>query len=1030
VTVSGQALQMLTGLPAWQVTEVPRSDNDQAFAGAADAGMDLRVQALASAYGHGRPVAFAWLRDRPGGPVRVLAAGAGLIGGDDCGQALLTLPPGSRGIALPDGEAVTALADLPCWKRIGGVTDALLADSRHNDGSGPSLESGLLSAWLDAFAWLVLAEPVGQKIINDLAAGAAHEQLQAENSSAPRSRLAARRAGARHEELRQAVMSGLWRVHLLAAGLTPDAAERVARLVCMSADLRGLPYALSPGDHCGSLSEALRAESGPRPAPRPRPTPPLRDSLGRSPLDIPMGEQWNAAAAGQWPQAGYTPGPAEAARLADDERDTPVPQSPVTGSTQLLAALARAPEREVPGLRFMLRPAFDVTPETTPAIGNGQYTAGIMAGAVLDGNRVPAGTLTLSLASLNRHVFVTGATGAGKSQTIRNLLEQAAYAGIPWMVVEPAKSEYKLMAARIPHAEVIRIRPGDLDQSAAGINPLEPAIGPDESRFALQIHADLLRELFLAAFQAEEPFPQVLASALSRCYETFGWDLVTGKPAVAGVRPVYPGLEDLQSAAIAVVDEIGYGREVRDNIRGFVTVRIGSLRLGTTGRFLDGGHPIDFAALLDRNVVLEIEDAGDERDKAFLMGAVLIRLTEHLRLRHRTEPTGEARLRHLTVIEEAHRLLRQPPPGAGSGPAAHAVEMFADLLAEVRAYGEGLIVAEQIPSKLVLDVVKNTGIKIAHRLPAADDRAVVGATMNLTDAQSRYLVTLVPGEAAVHADGMDFSVLARMPDGTSRESVLVVPASPEPVIGRRSLTCGADCQASPCTLARMRAAQRAGTAGAKITLWAELSVVAHLTGWPMPRPVASFTAELAAMDTRLRDCAISHAVDAAVASRIPAIAARVSSVALAVHVADAMRQAIITSTTGCDREEPQYLAPPFKWMRVHAVLKSASPGSGRHPRSSEWETAYCESIPGATAAAQARLIRRRYTLDQSDTRAVTTVIWGTRPRPAIEQAIGASPASSDWPARLTSALSAFTRLPWPRKLLVRPSATPERPGRR
>ena len=94
---------------------------------------------------------------------------------------------------------------------------------------------------------------------------------------------------------------------------------------------------------------------------------------------------------------------------------------------------------------------------------------------------------------------------------------------------------------------------------------------------------------------------------------------------------------------MAVVSEIGYGREVADNVRGFVTVRIGSLRLGTAGRFLDGGHPLDFGALLDGNVVLEIEDAGDDRDKAFLMGAVLIRLTEHLRLRQRAE--GPARRR-------------------------------------------------------------------------------------------------------------------------------------------------------------------------------------------------------------------------------------------------------------------------------------------------------------------------------------------------------------------------------------------------
>ena len=243
----------------------------------------------------------------------------------------------------------------------------------------------------------------------------------------------------------------------------------------------------------------------------------------------------------------------------------------------------------------------------------------------------------------------------------------------------------------------------------------------------------------------------------------------------------YPTLESLQATAVGVVEEIGYGREITDNVRGFVTVRISSLRQGTTGRFLQGGHPLDFTRLLDANVVLEIEDVGDDRDKAFLMGSVLIRLAEHLRLRQRAEGATPPRLRHLSVFEEAHRLLRQPR--APGGAAAHAVEMFAGLLAEIRAYGEGLIIAEQIPSKLIPDVIKNTAVKIVHRLPAADDRQAVGATMNLTEDQSAYLVTLTPGEAAVFTDGMDYPLLTRMPDGTSRETAGPASAgSPAPLI--------------------------------------------------------------------------------------------------------------------------------------------------------------------------------------------------------------------------------------------------------
>ena len=109
--------------------------------------------------------------------------------------------------------------------------------------------------------------------------------------------------------------------------------------------------------------------------------------------------------------------------------------APFYGSTALLAALVRPPEAEVPGVRFALRPDFDVTPE----VSAGTRCGGIQLGEVLDRNLMPAGPFTISAGSLNRHVFVCGATGAGKSQTVRCLLEAATERGIPWLVVEPPR---------------------------------------------------------------------------------------------------------------------------------------------------------------------------------------------------------------------------------------------------------------------------------------------------------------------------------------------------------------------------------------------------------------------------------------------------------------------------------------------------------------------------------------------------------------------------------------------------------------
>ena len=374
---------------------------------------------------------------------------------------------------------------------------------------------------------------------------------------------------------------------------------------------------------------------------------------------------------------------------------------------------------------------------------------------------------------------------------------------------------------------------------------------------------------------------------------------------------------------------------------------------------------LDMAALLKRNVVLEIEDVGDDADKAFLMGTALIRLAGYLRMRQREEGPSPPRLQHLTIIEEAHRLLRNPQ--GRTGPAAHAVEMFAALLAEVRAYGEGLVIAEQIPAKLIPDVIKNTAVKIVHRLPAADDRAVVGATMNLTEPQSQYLVTLTPGEAAVFTDGMDYPLLARMPDGTARETTTpAITASPETLTHRRSPSCGRTCQAAACTLRQIRAAQRVTESDPRITLWAELTILAHLTGWTMPMPAAPFTAALLTMDTRLRDCALSVAADEAAAARTPVIATRVSAPGLAQHATAAMRAALDDHRWLCEPAEPAYLAPCYRWALVRDSLQATyrqDADADRHPSSTDWEDNLRPADPRRhmrrSARNRATLVRRR-----------------------------------------------------------------------
>ncbi|HEX4288833.1 MAG TPA: ATP-binding protein [Trebonia sp.] len=882
------------GCAAYRITEIPRRP-DPAQAGPArpdggDQGRPQRAAALVAAYhaGIAKPagtVAFGWVRAAAGGPVLMIAAGDALVGsvGPADGEVLLALPGGARGTALPPAELAGLLGRVGRWREVAGISDGLLAlpgESGTTGASGApgraglSLDEGLLGSWTGPFGWLVTAEPVTPAELRALSEEIALRQRIAEGSADrfPERAAQARRLRERHAELQRGRSTGLWRITIAAGGTDEPSAARIAGLLCASADLDGLPYALSPA----------------------------------------------------------LPGPGSALEPGGDA----VPASPFYGSTQLLAALARPPESEVPGVRLALRPDFDVTPEQPAGCAPGEPT-GIELGEILDRNLRAAGPLVLPRDSLNRHVFVCGATGAGKSQTVRSLLEAATRRGIPWLVVEPAKAEYRLMAARLPGTEVIRIRPGEPDAIAAGLNPLEPAAGQGGARFPLQTHADLVRALFIASFRSEEPFPQVLSAALGRVYEDSGWDLALGEQADGG-RPdaAYPTLTALQGAAERVVTEIGYSQRVTDDVLGFIRVRLASLRHGTTGRFLEGGHPIDFAALLGRNVVLEIEDVGDDADKAFLMGAVLIRLAEHLRLVHRTAPAGAGGLRHLTVVEEAHRLLRRAEPAGqagGGGAAGHAVEMFAGLLAEIRAYGEGLIIAEQIPARLVPDVIKNTAVKIVHRLPAADDREAVGATINASPSQSRYLVTLPPGQAAVFSDGMDFPILVQVRDGSAREAGSAAAAGDaRAVVHPRSATCGAECRARPCTLRDLRAAQRALDGPGLIRPWAELAVLAHLTGWPTPVPRPATLAAIAALPARVRQCALSHAADAAVAARGAVIA---DPAALAAHVGAAVTARLERSEWLCLPDEPQWLlaGPVTEEAAFGAARPSAIEGAGPLP---------------------------------------------------------------------------------------------------
>ena len=821
------------------------------------------LPAALAAAGRGRPFVAGWLSRGAGSPLELITNAAAAEpahpapapppGLPDPGGRPLLHPPGSRGV--PAGPGWLAAWDSLVWVLCPGRQAAPLA----GPGARPPLEPAqptLFEAALAAltgrpFGWLVVAEPT--ELLDAEIAELRTQVNVLRRHDEEQSRFGAERTQRRLAELDAFREAGLWEVRVLAGAATEADAALLAPVLAGSVDLSRHPYRLVTGKAPYRLAEALRAKAA--------------DALGEA-------------------------------------------RAPFPATAGVLAALTGLPRLEVPGLRVVDAGHFDLTSETGDATGGGGTDAAeppgqagpvgraraagaLRLGMILDGLDRPVGEFAVPLPTLNRHALVTGATGAGKSQTVRHLLEQLAAAGLPWLVIEPVKSEYPAVAGRlagppgggpagpVPGAAVTVINPADPAAIPFSVNPLAPEPG-----YPVQAHIDMVRALFLAAFDADEPFPQIMAQALQRVYEECGWDVVTGgRVPGAAAGPVIPTLAQLQQAALAVIEEVGYGAQLRADVRGFVDVRLRSLRIGSAGRFFEGGHPGDVAALLGRNVVLAIEDVANDEDKAFLMGTLIIRLVEHLRLRARA---GQREgLRHVIVIEEAHRLLRAGREGRAS---AHAVELFASMLAEIRAYGEGLVIAEQIPAKLVPDAVKNTALKVVHRLPARDDRDLVGAAMNLDEDQSRQVVSLPPGVAAVFADGMDRPVRVRVPFGGDREAA--APGPPPPLVGRRSPACGPVCTGErACTLLDMRRAELlasadpaapAGEPGeAWLRLWAETLVLAFLTGRARPAVPAALRRWWPGLDRRLRECLLATVLDRAVRSRALAIRTAYDPAALA-----------------------------------------------------------------------------------------------------------------------------------------------------
>ncbi|MCX6925398.1 MAG: hypothetical protein NT154_19640, partial [Verrucomicrobia bacterium] len=443
-------------------------------------------------------------------------------------------------------------------------------------------------------------------------------------------------------------------------------------------------------------------------------------------------------------------------------------QPPLTRlTTAEAAALARLPGEELSGYRLRERVQFAVSP---PEVLQPDKVA---IGTIMDEQQNTGNWFEIGRDDLCMHAFIAGLTGSGKTTTCQYLLRQLwEEHHIPWLVLEPSiKSEYRSLLAS-PLRDDLRIFTlGDETGVPFRWNPLE--IIPNVS---VQHHIDGLLTLFTAAFAWVTPMPTVLSLALHRLYVDFGWDFTRGTHPRGCISEVQPTLTDLIEAVERTVDDLGYDAEVTGNIRAGLKTRLSHLTVGGKGLMLNAGSSVPMDYALAKPLVLELGAIGNDEEKAFILGALLLRLVEF----RQVSGSNGGRLVHVLLIEEAHRLLHAVPETAGdevANPRGQAVATLCNMLAEMRAYGEGIIVVDQIPTKLQSDVIKNSNLKVIHRLLAEDDRELVGGCMNLTGPQQRYLTGLSVGQAVVHAQGRETPYLVKIPNHARAHDITGVPPS-------------------------------------------------------------------------------------------------------------------------------------------------------------------------------------------------------------------------------------------------------------
>lgn len=387
--------------------------------------------------------------------------------------------------------------------------------------------------------------------------------------------------------------------------------------------------------------------------------------------------------------------------------------------------------------------------------GNYQSSDDLCIGNIYHLGLSEASKVRLNSDSMTMHTFITGTTGSGKSNTVYGILNKVAESkkGIRFLVVEPAKGEYKSAFA------------DRRDVTVYGINPyLTPLLRINPFRFRNGIHIlehiDKLLNIFNVCWPMEAAMPAVLKQALERAYQSAGWDIKRSKNYYS--ENLYPSFTDVMQEVEIILSESSYSDETKGNYVGALCTRLRELTTGLNGMIFSVDDLPD-EKLFEENVIVDLSRIGSPETKSLIMGLIVIRLHEYRQTAQKSLKTG---LSHITVLEEAHHLLKRTSTEQsmdGANLVGKSVEILTNAFAEMRSAGEGFIIADQSPGLLDKSVIRNTNTKIVLRLPESEDRELVGKSIGLSEMQIAELSKLPTGVAAVYQNDWLDAVLVKIP---------------------------------------------------------------------------------------------------------------------------------------------------------------------------------------------------------------------------------------------------------------------------